>query len=230
MIYTYQHTSFEPASGPAIYLDTTLGLLTQRIEIEPAKAKTEYLDLPGADGSVDMTEALGLGVLYHDRTIVWTLALRPDQDWYTVMSAVSDALNGLRFARIKVDASTYYYTGRVTVESHASDNLLHQIVIAARVAPFRRRDSGTSRTITAATTSIPVGLGSRSGPVLITNTGTGANGFTVSYKDGSGATKTVSVAPGASVTVTVQAGVSTLTVQSGTSAGSVQLNWQEVHL
>ena len=43
-----------------------LNLVLSQVDIPPATAKTSFVDIPGADGSVDMTEALG-SVKYKDR-------------------------------------------------------------------------------------------------------------------------------------------------------------------
>lgn len=221
---TYQHTEMTPAGGSPCYLDDTLGLITQSIEVEPAQPKTEYLDLPGADGSVDLTEALGLGVLYNDRVIKWTTALRPGADWSETMSAVSDAVNGLRMERICVDGSGFYYTGRVTVTSHRTDRLLKQITLEARCAPFRQLDHDAEVTATTTGAQVSVNVGPRPGTVTVENGGSSA--LTVSVDGGSAS----SISAGLERDFDLEAGAHTitLTVASGTAPATV--TWKERHL
>lgn len=115
---------------------STLGLIQQKCEIGPALPKTSFVDIPGANGSKDLTEALGVGVRYKDRTIKWTFALYPGTDWLAKISEVSNALNGKRM-EIKLDGDTMHYVGRVSVDSHKSDKLLRQITVSAVCEPYK---------------------------------------------------------------------------------------------
>ena len=56
-----------------------LNLILSAVDIEPAKPKTTYVDVPGGDGSLDLTEALG-EVKYYDRTHKFTLTMNPASD------------------------------------------------------------------------------------------------------------------------------------------------------
>lgn len=146
--------------GVMILSDTTLGLITQKIEVEPAEPKAEYVDLPGLDGSADLTEAAG-PIRYNDRKIRMTFAVRPDQDWHDAMSAVSNALNGQRFSRIVIfdDSPDWAWTGRCQVERHSTDNMLRQIVVSARVNPYKTRSASKTFEVGSSQTTLTVDLG-----------------------------------------------------------------------
>lgn len=128
----------------AIHSDTDLQLIQQRVDVSPALPKTKYIDIPGADGSKDMTEALGVGVKYSDREITWTFALYPGADWYTKQRQVSGALNGLACHITLDDDPDYYYDGRLTVESYASDKLIKTITVKAVCRPYKRKQADTT--------------------------------------------------------------------------------------
>ena len=42
-----------------LHSSTALHLIQQTIKIGPAVPRTSYLQVPGADGSIDLTDALG---------------------------------------------------------------------------------------------------------------------------------------------------------------------------
>lgn len=136
----------------SIHSSLALNLIQQSVEISPAQPKTNYVEIPGGDGSLDLTEALGVGVRYYDREIKWTFALYPGADWYAKQAEVSNALNGLA-CHIKLDGDEYhYYDGRLTVYAYKSDHRLRQITVKAVCRPYKLKLEETVVT-TALTTS-----------------------------------------------------------------------------
>ena len=114
-----------------------LGLILLKQEVQPPAPKLNMKDIPGADGSIDLTEALGVGVLYKDRAITWTFGLYPGDDWPTKHSEVAGALNGRSVHITLGDDPEYYYIGRLTVASYSTDKLLHKITIKATCKPYK---------------------------------------------------------------------------------------------
>ncbi len=57
-----------------------LNLVLSKISIPPAAAKTTYVNIPGGDGSVDLTEALG-EVKFKDRNCTFTFTVFPYEDF-----------------------------------------------------------------------------------------------------------------------------------------------------
>ena len=139
-----------------VHSSTTLHLIQQNVEVGPAEPKTSLVEIPGGNGSIDLTEALGAGVAYKDRTIKWTFALYPGEPWASKRSEVSNAINGKRLRIVLDDDPTWYYDGRVSVTDHKSDNRLHQITVEATCAPYKRRVS--ERTISAELSTTPTEL------------------------------------------------------------------------
>lgn len=127
-----------------------LGLILSAVEIPPAKAKTNYLDIPGADGSVDLTEALG-EVKYNDRDgAKFTFTMNPDGDlsesaWEAKKTEISNLLNGKR-CRVRLDKDpNYYYLGRCSVDNYLSDKRIRQIVVTGRFAPWKWKLNKTNK-------------------------------------------------------------------------------------
>lgn len=115
-----------------------LNLILAHFTYTPAKLKKLYVDLPGGDGSVDMTGAFG-EVKYYDREFKFTFTVAP---WDTLtleerQTAVSNALNGLK-CKITLDKDPdYYWEGRCEVNEYLSNKKLRQIVVIATVAPYK---------------------------------------------------------------------------------------------
>lgn len=116
-----------------------LNLVLSNVEIEPATAKTTYIEIPGADGSLDLTEALG-EIRYHDRTHKFLFTVYPQEAMtpQAKLAQVSKALNGKRFEKITLDKDCeYYYTGRCFVTGFSVNKKVVQILVEAIVRPYK---------------------------------------------------------------------------------------------
>jgi hypothetical protein len=124
-----------------------LNLILAPFVMPPALPKTNYIDIPGGDGSIDLTEAHG-EVKYYDRDCSFVFTMNPNSDlsetaFEEKKTEVSNILNGRR-CRITLDKdSEYYYIGRCTVEEYLSDKRLRQIVISAKVHPYKFKQNET---------------------------------------------------------------------------------------
>lgn len=148
-----------------------LNLYLSQVNIPPAIAKTNYIDIPGGDGSVDLTEALG-EVKYKDREASITFTAFPQNDFEQKKREISNLLNGRQFKRIIVDKDpNYFWTGRCFVNEYASDRNLHKIVVSATLAPYKLKLNKTIVT-TAAGTNISVNLKNGRKTVIPTITNT----------------------------------------------------------
>lgn len=122
---------------------TDLNLVLTEVNIPPATVKTNFVDIPGGDGSVDLTEAHG-EVKYNDRECTFTFTVFPYEDFEVKKKQVSNLLNGKR-CKITVDKDPdYYWLGRCSVNEYASNKNLHKIVVGARVAPYKLKQSVTT--------------------------------------------------------------------------------------
>ena len=104
-----------------------LNLILSAVDIPPAKPKTSYVDVPGADGDVDLTEAHG-EVKYSDREITFTFTMNPAGDlsesaWTEKKTEVSNELNG-RSMKITLDKDDeFYWLGKmfkININPHGS--------------------------------------------------------------------------------------------------------------
>ena len=117
-------------------------------DMPPAKPKTNYIDIPGADGSLDLTEVHG-EVKFSDRENKYTFTMHPAETmtWEEKMSEVSNLLNGKRMKMTLDKDEEYYWDVRASVDSYDSDKYLHQIVISVKALPYKYRQDITKITV-----------------------------------------------------------------------------------
>lgn len=124
-----------------------LNLILSSVDIPPAQPKTNYVDIPCGDGSIDLSEANG-EVKYYDRDCTFTFTMNPSGDlseaaFEEKKTEVSNFLNG-RKRKITLDKDDeFYYSGRCTVNSYLSDKRLRQIVVTAKVKPYKYKQNET---------------------------------------------------------------------------------------
>ena len=120
-----------------------LNLIQQNVDVDPAEPKLNMVEIPGADGAVDMSEQPAGRVVFKTRKITWTFALYPGESWDLKHRQVSNALNG-RKCNITLDTDQeYYYIGRLSVSKHKVDSVLRQITIVAICQPYKLRQEQT---------------------------------------------------------------------------------------
>lgn len=122
-----------------VHSNADLHLIQQKVVITPPKPRINIIDVPGANGGKDLTEALGIGVTYQDCSIVWTFAIYPRDNWAHKRKEVSDALNGVACHIVFDDDLDWYYDGRLSVTEYPTDGLLRQITIEAICRPYKRK-------------------------------------------------------------------------------------------
>lgn len=112
--------------------------------VNPPETKTSYVDVPGADGSLDYTEALN-GLKYNNRKGSWEFYVLNDyhqkgaigeRDWTELYSSIMRAIHGKKFDSIWLEDDTdqygnpkWTYKGRVYVNSWKSDPNYSKITI-----------------------------------------------------------------------------------------------------
>ncbi|GBU06579.1 hypothetical protein EDD74_1192 [Faecalimonas umbilicata] len=114
-------------------------LKMKSMKIGLPKVKTEYLTVPGMNGSLDLTEAQNGGVKYEDRELEFVFDARNCNyaNWDMLISTISAAIHGQK-RRIIIDINPgYYYLGRCTVETSKTNEVNAEIVIKCICEPFK---------------------------------------------------------------------------------------------
>ena len=119
----------------ASYDDWKLQL--EHMEISFPEPVEKRVDIPGMDGSLDLSESL-CPMTYRDREVAFTFSLSgKHEDLHARASAIANRIHG---QQVRITAGTdpgYYYKGRVRVEAGMDDDVVEQIVISGTVSPYK---------------------------------------------------------------------------------------------
>ena len=117
------------------YLD--FGLILSSYSIGDAKPKTEMIDIPGSDGSLDLSEYFG-DVKYKNRKLSFTFSVigRPSE-FLQNYSLLQNIINGRKMKIVLDDDPEFYYVGRVTVDEWKSKPRVGSITIDCDCEPYK---------------------------------------------------------------------------------------------
>lgn len=121
------------------------GLILSSKNISLPKPKTKTVEVPGADGVLDLTESLTDDIKYQNRALQFTFTvIDPLASWAAVLSEVTNFLHG-RKLRIYMDWDrNYYYEGRCSVNQFKSDKRTATIVIDCDCDPYKIEKNSSS--------------------------------------------------------------------------------------
>ena len=123
------------------YEDFSLILTGKTIPLP--SAKTEYVDIAGGNGTLDLTEYFGF-VSYNNRKLSFSFQTKlRRQAFYEMFEELSNALHGKRM-KIYLDEDLYFYfVGRLNVNPYKSNEKIGSIVIDAECEPFKLEEIET---------------------------------------------------------------------------------------
>ena len=136
---------------------TDYGLIVAPYAIPMPEPQTNFVEIPGRDGALDLSEAFGT-VRYTDRIIPLTLYARAPFD--TSISAFAADVHGRRMNVIFDRDPTYYYDARITVEDVERYAGYCELSLECRAKPYKLEHFETAITV------LPTG----SATVTLTNT------------------------------------------------------------
>ena len=116
--------------------DLDFGLVLTGHDVGLPANKTESVELQGADGTLDLSEAFGR-VLYGDRKLSFTFAKPDIQDFRDIVSKVALMLNGKRMRIVLSWDDDWYYVGRVSVSKAKVSDSMAQFTIDVTAEPFK---------------------------------------------------------------------------------------------
>ncbi len=104
------------------------------------EAKIYEQDIPGADGTLDLTEAMTSGdVKYNKRSLSMEFEAG-DKDFYSWSALISEIANYLAGQKMKIifDNDPYfYYLGRLTIDVEKTEKSESKLVISGEVDPYK---------------------------------------------------------------------------------------------
>lgn len=111
----------------------------------PPGVKTNYVDIPGGDGVLDLTTALAGRALYNNRTgSIEFYVENGFKDWTALYSEIMIYLHGQKMRAILEDDPAYYYEGRFNVNAWKSDKDRSVITIDYDVGPYKKDIYGST--------------------------------------------------------------------------------------
>lgn len=133
-------------------------ILLQDLNIGEAKAKTQYIDVPEADGALDLTNALTPVPVYEMRQISFSLFAgkqpggqggpQTEHDFARTRAALSGYCSGKKRRVWFPDDPEHYFLGRLQVGGKSGYNS-GQVTVTMQAEPWRYRTEKTVRTFTA---------------------------------------------------------------------------------
>ena len=107
---------------------------------------TKYIEVPGRDGLVDLSEAISGRQVYKKRDIKINLSGSKNKTtWASTISTIRNAING-KICQITFDDDTlYYWRGRVTIKDFSSALNLGKFTISLPDAdPYKYSETETT--------------------------------------------------------------------------------------
>lgn len=117
---------------------------SSRPVFNPPEPKTKFVDIPGANWHLDMSEVLTGDIAYNAREGSFEFIVDNGQlseykaeYWYELYSKIMDYLHGRIMKATLEDEPGYYYEGRFSVNQWKSDPHNSKITIDYTVSPFK---------------------------------------------------------------------------------------------
>lgn len=120
--------------------------------------KTSYVDVPFANGAIDLTEAFSQDVVYENRKVSFEfdMLIHWDQQ-YLLIEQISSYIHGQRHIIRLPNDIEHYYVGRLSINQYSTDTTMGKLVIEAICEPYRYKNEVTEVNVTLAQTQRSVG-------------------------------------------------------------------------
>ena len=105
----------------------------------PPPVKTNYIDLPGSNGKLDLTDILNGYPVYENRIgSMEFIVLNGYGEWQNRYSDICNYLHGKKMKAVLEDDPAWYYEGRFAVNEWRSEKDWSRIVIDYDVYPYKK--------------------------------------------------------------------------------------------
>ena len=113
-------------------------ILTDKL-VTPPKPKTNYVNIDGMSGTLDLSEALTGEVMYNDRTVSASFVLTEGSfdEKNRLLREIVNRLHGKKVKLVEPDDPTHYFLGRVTVKTLNNRLPYGEISLEAVCDPWR---------------------------------------------------------------------------------------------
>lgn len=116
-----------------------LGLLPKsKMIVAPPDVREVYVEIAGADGDLDITEALTGRANYESREGKFEFTVINRENWDYIYSLVMNTIHGQRMRVVLDDDPHYYYNGRVKVDSFKTNKHTATLTIKGDFEPYKK--------------------------------------------------------------------------------------------
>ncbi len=122
-----------------IHTERDWGLKLLSIYIPMPKPKTQLVDIPGGDGSIDLTELNGRPA-YNDRDgieLVFDIMDGDYKTWYLKYSEFADSVHGKKAKMVIDDEPDHYYMVRLELDGKKTNPVYGTITMSGSAEPFK---------------------------------------------------------------------------------------------
>ena len=113
------------------------GIILSSKEISPPEPQINRIDVPLRDGSIDLTESVTEDIKFKDRTITLNFTVLDHTKWTATVSEIQNYLHGKQLKIVFDDDLAFYYYGRVSVNTWATEKNIGSLVVECQVEPFK---------------------------------------------------------------------------------------------
>lgn len=136
--FTEQGVSHSRITGKNTWDDWHL-IPSTRPLVNPPKLNTKGIQVPGRNGTLDMSRVLTGYMTYQNRTGSWEFIVDNDHwGWAVAYSAIMADIHGQEKLCVFEDDAGYYYKGLLSVNAWKSDKSWSLITIDYDLEPFKR--------------------------------------------------------------------------------------------
>jgi len=122
------------------------GWIVAPYEIPMPKAQTQFVSIPGRDGTLDLSESYGV-VRYANRTI--TVTLYAVGDYAGTLSGFVNAVHGKRMDVVFDRYPAFHFNGRIDVSGISKKDGYCQVSVKITAEPYKYSNTETEVTVTA---------------------------------------------------------------------------------
>lgn len=119
------------------------GLILTKVDIGYPAPKTNYIDIPHGNGSLDLTETMG-GVKYSDRTGTFEFDLiAPPSERQSLLTTITNYVHGKKHTIVLPDDPNFVYHSRLAINNVQTSYMLNKLVINVVSDPYRVKPTAT---------------------------------------------------------------------------------------
>ena len=139
---------------------TDWGLIVTAKNVTPPEPKTNYVDIDGRSGSLDLSDALTGEITYKDRTVAasfWTSdGTRTERE--ALLNEITAVLHGKKIQIIEPDDLDHFFIGRPIIKSKSNILPYAEFTIEATCEPWRYAVDETDRRVDVAGDTVAVAI------------------------------------------------------------------------